>query len=154
MDFFKFLVFFKMYFGHVADCILVWKCFTIFFDPYRINKKKFYFWAKENCKICSDKNTVCNMAKIQFEKYQKFEKIQKLWEMPWRKVSTWAADSNQLLTILMKFLYFLMVQFIFQNLCTEMYFFLGHLAHWSCGWGIPKKKNTKNAAEKHWPQVR
>ena len=43
----------------------------------------------------------------------------------------------------MKFLYFLMVQFIFQNLCTEMYFFLGHLAHWSCGWGIPKKRTRK-----------
>ena len=33
-------------------------------------------WVKENCKKFSDKNTVCNMVKIHFEKYEKFEKIQ------------------------------------------------------------------------------
>ena len=32
-------------------------------------------WVKENCKKFSDQNTVCNMAKIQFEKYEKVEKI-------------------------------------------------------------------------------
>ena len=39
LDFFDFFVFFKLYFDHVADCIFVWKFFTIFFDPRRINKK-------------------------------------------------------------------------------------------------------------------
>ena len=38
---FEFFVFFKVYFDHVPDCILVWKFFTIFFDPCRINKKIF-----------------------------------------------------------------------------------------------------------------
>ena len=33
-------------------------------------------WVKENCKKISDKNTVCNMVKIHFEKYEKVEKIQ------------------------------------------------------------------------------
>ena len=33
-------------------------------------------WVKENCKKISDKNTACNMVKIQFEKYEKVEKIQ------------------------------------------------------------------------------
>ena len=33
-------------------------------------------WVKENCKKISGQNTVWNMAKIQFEKYQKFKKIQ------------------------------------------------------------------------------
>ena len=41
LDFFDFFVFFKTYFDHVPDCILVWKFFTIFFDPCRINKKIF-----------------------------------------------------------------------------------------------------------------
>ena len=44
LDFFDFFVFFKVYFGHVPDCILAWKFFTIFFDPCRIlfiNKKIF-----------------------------------------------------------------------------------------------------------------
>ena len=41
-------------------------------------EKKFIYptWVKENCKNFSDKNTACNMAKIQFEKYEKVEKIQ------------------------------------------------------------------------------
>ena len=39
--FFWVLVFFKLYFGHVPDCISAWKIFTIFFDPCRINKKIF-----------------------------------------------------------------------------------------------------------------
>ena len=34
-------------------------------------------WVKENCKKFSDKNTVCNMTKIHFEKYEKYEKFEK-----------------------------------------------------------------------------
>ena len=30
-------------------------------------------WVKENCKIFSDQNTVWNMVKIHFEKYEKVE---------------------------------------------------------------------------------
>ena len=41
---------------------------------------KFFFifptWVKENCKNFSDQNTVWNMVKIHFEKYEKVEKIQ------------------------------------------------------------------------------
>ena len=33
-------------------------------------------WVEENCKKFSDQNTVCNIVKIQFEKYEKIEKIQ------------------------------------------------------------------------------
>ena len=39
IGFFDFFVFFKLYFDHVPNCIFVWKFFTIFFDPRRINKK-------------------------------------------------------------------------------------------------------------------
>ena len=46
----------------------------------RLIDSKFFFiyptWVKENCKKFSDKNTVCNMVKIRFEKYEKVEKIQ------------------------------------------------------------------------------
>ena len=35
-------------------------------------------------------------------------------------------------------------EFVYRNVL-----FSGTPFHWSCGWGIPKKKNTKNAAEKH-----
>ena len=37
--FFWILVFFKLYFGHVADSFLAWKIITIFSDSCRINKK-------------------------------------------------------------------------------------------------------------------
>ena len=41
-------------------------------------EKKFIYptWVKENCKKISGQNTVWNMVKIHFEKYEKFEKIQ------------------------------------------------------------------------------
>ena len=45
LDFFNFFVFFKVYFDHVADCIFVWKFFTIFFGPRRINKK---IWSRSD----------------------------------------------------------------------------------------------------------
>ena len=38
--FFEFLVFFKLYFGHVPDCTLLWKI-VIFFDACRILRKIF-----------------------------------------------------------------------------------------------------------------
>ena len=44
-----------------------------------IDSKIFFIypmWVKENCKKNSDKNTVCNMVKIHFEKYAKVKKIQ------------------------------------------------------------------------------
>ena len=53
-------------------------------------------WVKENCKKFSDKNTVCNMVKIHFEKYEKFEKIQNF-EI---EIAKQMQDHNQLLTIL------------------------------------------------------
>ena len=53
--FFRILVFFKVYFDHVPDCILAWKIFTIFFDPCRINKKIFEpigrYWRRQT--ICA-----------------------------------------------------------------------------------------------------
>ena len=49
--FFRILVFFKLYFGHVPDCILAWNFFTIFFDPCRINRKIFEpigrYWRRQ-----------------------------------------------------------------------------------------------------------
>ena len=67
-----------------------------------MDRLEFFFiyptWVKENCKKISDKNTVCNMVKIHFEKYKKVEKI-KNFEI---EIAKQMQGHNQLLTILIK----------------------------------------------------
>ena len=43
-------------------------------------------WVKENCKKFSGQNTVWNMVKIHFEKYEKVEKIQNF-ELTFKQMS-------------------------------------------------------------------
>ena len=63
---------------------------------------KFFFiyptWVKENCKKFSGQNTVWNMVKIHFEKYEKVEKFQNF-DI---SIAKQMQDHNQLLTILIK----------------------------------------------------
>ncbi len=89
-----------------------WDLFQIFFI--------YPTWVKENCKKISDKNTVCNMVKIHFEKYEKFKKIQNFepvrkWELADHKsiVNNSNQNSNEIL-----------MNPSFSN--SETNFFLGH----------------------------